>query len=86
VTKNTNPNLLVKVISPFETVYEGEAYSVSALDMYGSFDVLPGHAKFMALLTDGDVRVNTPSGVKSLQIKHGIIYVTGDFVEVFANA
>ena len=79
------PSLLVKVISPFETLYKGPAFSVSAVDDYGSFDILPGHENFMALLRNGSVRVQLPEGEKSIGIHHGIIHVTDDFVEVFAD-
>ena len=79
------PTLTVKIISPFETLYKGSAFSVSAIDDYGSFDILPGHEDFMALLKNGSVRVVIADGEKSIGIHHGIIHVTDDFVEVFAD-
>lgn len=81
----TKPLLNVKVVSPFETLYKGQAFSISAIDQFGSFDVLPGHENFIALLNNGSVKVVIPGGEKSVGIHHGIIHVTDDSVEVFAD-
>jgi len=45
--KNT---LTVKIISPTQTLYDGEAYSVSSVNSLGKFDILPMHANFITLV------------------------------------
>ncbi len=80
-----NDILNVKFISPFETFFEGSAQSVSASDISGPFDVLPGHNNFVGLLTSGDVKIVSTDGPKSIGISKGIIYVFNNQVEVFAN-
>ncbi|MGK3796871.1 hypothetical protein, partial [Enterococcus faecium] len=49
----------VKIFSPYQTYYEGEATSLSAANRTGPFDILPGHINFFSLLTGGQVVVNT---------------------------
>jgi hypothetical protein len=46
-TKNT---LTVKIISPTQTIYDGEAYSISSVNSLGKFDILPYHANFITLV------------------------------------
>lgn len=77
--------LLLKLLSPTETLFDGEAYSVSAIDKNGSFDILPGHENFIALLTIGNLRIKTSIGNKSFGIHHGIMQVTDNIIEVYVN-
>ena len=46
-SKNT---LTVKIISPTQTIYDGEAYSISSVNSLGKFDILPFHANFITLV------------------------------------
>lgn len=44
-------NLLkVKILSPTQTIYDGEAVSVSSMNSFGKFDILPFHANFITLV------------------------------------
>lgn len=42
--------LNVKILSPTQTIFEGEAYSVSSTNSAGKFDILPFHANFITLV------------------------------------
>ena len=42
--------LNVKIISPTQTIFEGEAYSVSSSNSTGKFDILPFHANFITMV------------------------------------
>lgn len=77
--------LFVKISSPFEVLYEGAAYAVSAVNYTGPFDVLPHHANFLSILLPGSVEVNTGKKKVSIAITRGIIRVSGNKVQVFAN-
>jgi F-type H+-transporting ATPase subunit epsilon len=77
--------ILIRFISPFETFFEGFAFSLSANDKNGPFDVLPGHNDFVGILTNGDVRIKSENGERSIGISKGIIHVYKNRVEVFAN-
>jgi hypothetical protein len=46
-SKNT---LTVKIISPTQTIFDGEAYSISSVNSLGKFDILPFHANFITLV------------------------------------
>lgn len=85
MNQSASNNLIVRFISPFETFFEGEANSISAVDKNGPFDVLPGHSNFIGILVNGDVRISSIDGSKSIGISRGIIHVSNNMVEVFAN-
>lgn len=42
--------LNVKIISPTQTIFQGEAYSVSSANSAGTFDILPYHANFITMV------------------------------------
>lgn len=83
----TNPSdkLTVKVFSPFETYYEGQAVSVSANNDTGLFDVLLDHINFFSVLSTGDVTVDTGTEKKSYPLEKGVMRVTNNVVTVFMN-
>ena len=80
-----NERLVVKVISPFETFYEGNAVSLSAKNKTGPFDVLFNHGNFFSLLTPGRIVINTGFDKVQVEITSGVIQVFRNKVVVFAN-
>ena len=84
-SKSSTEELHVRVITPVETFYNGPATSLSANNASGKFDVLPGHAKFIALLNPGDLIFRTPAKDYQFPLRRGLIYVSGDEVMVLAN-
>lgn len=77
--------LKVKLFSPFQTYYEGEAVTVSALNAVGPFDILVGHSSFFSLLAAGDVTIDTGYQQVKVKIPNGIVRVTDDDVTLFVN-
>ncbi len=75
----------VKVFSPFEVMYEGNAKALSAQNALGSFDVLPDHTNFMTLLVASELQVITAIDTRKFAIEHGILKVSENIVTVFAN-
>jgi F0F1-type ATP synthase epsilon subunit len=75
----------VKIFSPYQTYYEGEAVSLSATNRTGPFDVLPGHINFFSLLTGGTVVLNTGFQRLEFQISRGVVRVNRDEVTLFAD-
>ena len=51
-------SLRVVARSPFKLHYEGEATAVTATNLVGTFDVLPGHADFFSILQPGQVIID----------------------------
>ena len=79
------PRFKIKIFSPYQTYYQGEATSVSAANATGPFDVLPGHINFFSLLVAGTVTLNTGFQLLEFQVNRGIIRVNRDEVTVFAD-
>ncbi len=75
----------VKVHSPFQTYFDSTAYSVSAVNGTGPFDVLPGHKNFLSLLLPGEVIVRTARDEEKLKINKGIMHVHDNSVIVFLD-
>jgi F0F1-type ATP synthase epsilon subunit len=75
----------VKIFSPYQTYYEGEAVSLSAANRTGPFDILAGHINFFSLLTGGTIMLNTGFQQLEFPITRGILRVSGDEVTLFAD-
>jgi F0F1-type ATP synthase epsilon subunit len=83
--KRADGRLKVKVFSPFQTFYQGDASSLSAANKTGPFDVLYDHANFFSLLTAGHVKVGTGFQDYTFPITRGIMKVTDNTVTVFID-
>lgn len=82
------PQLFVRVLSPTKTLFEGNAFAVSAINEAGPFDILADHANFFSLLTQGDVAVITSADqtqVIRLPINKGLLKVTNNQVTLFVD-
>jgi F0F1-type ATP synthase epsilon subunit len=75
----------VKIFSPYQTYYQGEAVSLSAANRTGPFDILPGHINFFSLLSGGTVVLNTGFQRLEFPLARGIIRVNFDDVTLFAD-
>lgn len=75
----------VKVYSPFQVYYNNPAYSVTAVNGTGKFDILPGHKNFLTLLLPGEVIVRGKRDEEKLKIDRGIMHVHEDEVTVFLD-
>ncbi len=75
----------LKIFSPYETYYQGEAVSLTAQNATGPFDVLAGHVNFFTLVSGGRIRVETGFQRLEFPISRGILRVTGDNVTLFAD-
>jgi hypothetical protein len=76
----------VKVYSPFRDYYDGQAFSVSAVNETGPFDILPKHHNFISLLTPCDLVIRTvEKGEQKVIISGGIMHVKADQVIVFLD-
>lgn len=79
------PVMNVKVYAPFEIYYEGDAYSISAVNGTGPFDVLPHHHNFICILEPCVVKVDTPTGQKTVKVYRALMHVKADRVAVFVD-
>ncbi|HSH31648.1 MAG TPA: hypothetical protein VK963_03210 [Candidatus Saccharimonadales bacterium] len=77
--------LTVKIFSPFQTFYQGEAVSLSGVNQTGPFDILYNHANFFSLLTACEVTLDTGFQKLKFSINHGIITVAGNRLTLFVG-
>ncbi len=77
--------LTVAVISPERVVYEGEADMVVAPAWDGEVGILRGHAPFMALLGEGDLRVRRGDREERFWVGGGFMQVADNVVTVMSE-
>ena len=76
----------VTVISPENSVFDGEATAVVAPAHDGEVGILPRHAPFMTLLGEGKLTVRQEGGAdKIFRVRGGILQVMDDVVNVVAE-
>ena len=85
VQKGGKPTMSVKVYAPFKVYFEGEAFSVSAVNATGPFDILPHHHNFLCMLVPCTLTVTSTSGVKTVKISRALMHVKADSVNVFMD-
>jgi F0F1-type ATP synthase epsilon subunit len=84
-TAGGKPTLAIKVYAPFKVYYEGEGYSVSAINETGPFDILPGHQNFLSMLIPCTLVIQTPDGQKDINITRALVHVNAGRVVVFMD-
>ncbi len=75
----------VSVLSPEQTVYEGEATSVVAPAWNGQLGILRGHAPLMALLGDGVLRIENGRETLRFQVSGGFLQVVDDVITILSE-
>lgn len=79
------PTIAVKVYAPFQVYFEGEAYSVSAVNATGPFDILPHHHNFLCMLVPCDLKIVGVEKEKTVKIHRALMHVKADRVVVFMD-
>lgn len=83
---NGQRSMRVKVHSPFRDYYDAQAFSVSAENATGPFDILPLHHNFISLLNPCELMIRTvDKGDQRIRISGGIMHVKADQVIVFLD-
>lgn len=77
----------VSVYSPEGPLYTGEARSVRAVGVEGTFEVWEGHAPIVAQLAAGPLQIATSAGEKIFSLAGGFLWVEpeGGTVHVVAS-
>ncbi|MET0979950.1 MAG: hypothetical protein ABWX90_01690 [Candidatus Saccharimonadales bacterium] len=79
------PTIAIKVYAPFKIYYEGDGFSVSAVNETGPFDILPGHHNFLCMLVPCNLVIQTSDGQKDIKISRALMHVNADRVVVFVD-
>jgi F0F1-type ATP synthase epsilon subunit len=85
VADSKKPTIAVKVYAPFKVYYEGEAYSISAVNETGPFDVLPKHHNFLSMLVPCNLVLETPAGEQVIKMSRALMHVKANRVVVFVD-
>jgi F0F1-type ATP synthase epsilon subunit len=76
----------VKVYSPSKVYYAGRAFSITATNATGEFDVLPQHHRFISLLDECQLMVRTTKhGNQKINISGGLMHVRENRVIIFLD-
>lgn len=85
VKSGGKPTMAVKVYAPFQVYFEGDAFSVSAVNATGPFDILPKHHNFLCMLEPCTLAIKAPQGDKNIKIHRALMHVKADRVVVFMD-
>lgn len=86
VSHTGKPTMAVKVYAPFQVYFEGDAYSVSAVNATGPFDILPHHHNFLCMLVPCVLSIRTADGKdKQIKVHRALMHVKADRVVVFMD-
>lgn len=86
VDKDVSGLLHVKIYSPFNVYYDGDAKSVSAENDTGPFDILLGHKNFLTLLLPCDIIIRREGAEdEKITITRGMMHVKANGVVVFLD-
>jgi F-type H+-transporting ATPase subunit epsilon len=77
--------LHVVVLSPEQTVFEGEATQVVAPALSGYLGIMRGHAPLMAILGEGVLRIEAGRESRSFQVAGGFLQVADNVVTVLSE-
>ena len=75
----------VRIISPEESVYDGDADTVVAPAFDGQIGILPRHAPLMTLLGEGPLTLKTGGSERLFDVRGGFLQVVNDTVSVVAE-
>ncbi len=79
------PVVHIKVYSPFKIYFDDQAFSISAENDTGPFDILPGHHNFMTLLNSCELLIATATEPQKIKISRGVMHVKADQINVFLD-
>lgn len=74
--------LRLKVVSPENTVFDGEVESVVVPGTNGSFEILDHHAPIISSLEKGEVAYTTAAGTERLEVLGGFVLVKQNVVHL----
>ncbi|TFH02328.1 MAG: F0F1 ATP synthase subunit epsilon [Calditrichales bacterium] len=78
--------LNVEIVTPQGIVFTGNVSVCTAPGTNGKFQVLAGHAAFLATLEIGEIRLETPGGVECLACAGGFFEVKDNQVSIVVES
>ena len=84
-SSGSKSTIAVKVYAPFKVYFEGEAYSLSAVNGTGPFDILPKHHNFLCMLVPCMLTIKAPGGEQTIRVNRALMHVKANRVVVFMD-
>lgn len=78
--------LLVRIITPERTVFEGEADGLTLPSVTGELTILPNHLPLMTLLQSGEVALHHGAERRHMAVHGGFIEVANNEVKLLTDA
>lgn len=79
-------NLHVSLSSADELIWEGDALSVSSENKEGKFDVLPGHANFITMISGKPITVRiSTTEEQRYNYRSAVLYTLEDRIKIYVN-
>lgn len=75
----------LKIVTPEEIVFEGEADQVNVSTTQGELGILPHHANLMAKLIPGELRIKKSGKTNSLAIGDGFLQIENNELTVMTD-
>ena len=77
--------LTLNIITPDQTVFEGDIVSVSLPTPDGEITILEHHIPLVSIVTPGSVLVRTTKGEQLFAVSRGVVEIDGKHVRVLAD-
>ncbi|MFC6099330.1 ATP synthase F1 subunit epsilon [Olivibacter domesticus] len=75
----------LNIITPDQSVFNGQATSVTVPGNAGSFEILKDHAPIISTLEDGKVIIRNNKDIEVIIIKGGVVEVLNNKITVLAE-
>lgn len=75
----------LNIITPDQSVFNGQATSVTVPGSAGSFEILKDHAPIISTLEDGKVIIRNNKDIEVIIIKGGVVEVLNNKITVLAE-
>ncbi|MCA6070874.1 MAG: ATP synthase F1 subunit epsilon [Endomicrobium sp.] len=75
----------IEILSPQGVVFKGDIMSASFPTASGIITALPGHANLVTKLRNGEIVINSSSGIKKITVSGGFIEITNNVINVVAE-
>lgn len=86
MTTNLSNSLYVRILSPKQVFFTGQADSVSSTNSSGKFDILPAHSNFISFIENSPIIVRAKDKPEqSFNFPFAIIYTVNNIVNVYTD-
>jgi F-type H+-transporting ATPase subunit epsilon len=76
----------LEIITPDKQLFAGEVKLVQVPGSKGSFEILKSHAPIISTLDKGNIKIESPEGIKSFfEIEGGVIEAKSDHIIILAE-